>query len=594
MRKIKAMILVLLMLVNFSACGKKDTQSDDPNVGMWIAVTTTMMGFTDDVKEVFDDEISIDLKANGKFDMTLEGEHIKGKWSYEGSGITLSHRDVEFSGNIENGILTLINMMDIGLDIAFEKVEGYPGALVSKQSGDAGYYVLDRAIEEGVETSAGEMGMSASLLLSEDASFVSEFGPDDIDTGTWEKGVLNFLNESGEVEGSIPYELEGDQLTIDWGGDFIAIYLRSNDAPPAYMTSLEADSGKNLSDFQQLWDGEWYGYWEAHSVTDKYIYHDDARWDCYAKIDMNPDDTGTIYLWEVSEDIATVEISVSEDGGAGVMGAAMSESGHYWNGDPIGHADWIIDPSLYGYDNYMVIDGRYEDESGEGFNYIAYLRPWGQLWDDIPFEERPPWYGWYTDNYADSSMIEAVGAYNGGVHSELDYTPDQPASGGESVVSGDGERISTGVISALCPDGWKSYDVTDFFSDDEDAIDLARLQFNKGAQTEDDKYLTSGVDISYFDKDSYFMEPTPEVYMVDNPEEWGPMELSGRNWQGFKDLDRGDTYIWSKEGDYHLMVIVFIESDGDKLSMEDAEVQAIISSIGIEQKKGSVKSSMKT
>ena len=60
------------------------------------------------------------------------------------------------------------------------------------------------------------------------------------------------------------------------------------------------------------------------------------------------------------------------------------------------------------------------------------------------------------------------------------------------------------------------------------------------------------------------------------------MELSGRNWQGFKDLDRGDTYIWSKEGDYHLMVIVFIESDGDKLSMEDAEVQAIISSIGIE------------
>lgn len=594
MKKITAIILSFLMLINLTACGSKSAKSDDPNVGMWIAVSTSMMGFTDDIKEVFDEEISIDLKDNGKFEMMLEGEKFKGKWTYDGSDLVLSHRDVEFSGTIENGILTLINMMDIGLDIVFEKAGGYSGQVDAKQAGDAGYYVLEKAIEDGVEISQEEikaMGMSASILLNEDGSFVSEFGPHDIDSGTWKEGLLEFLNESGQVEGSIPYELEGDQLTIDWDGDFIAIYMRSNDSPADYMLNLQAESGVELTDFQQLWDGEWYGYWEAHSVTDKYSYHDEAWKDCYAKIQMNPDDTGLIYLWDTIEDIATVEISVSEEGGAGVMGAAMSESGYYWNGDPIGHADWIIDPSLYGYDNYMVIDGRYEDEAGEGFNYIAYLRPWGQLWDDIPEEERPPWYGWYTDNYSAGSMMETVAAYSGGrIHSELagDWKiadtggSSGESSGGDSVGDVSGERISTGVISALCPDGWKSYDVTDFFSDDEDAIDLAGLQFNKGAQTEDDKYLTSGIEISYFDKDSYFMEPTPENYMVDNPEDWGPMELSGRTWIGFKDLDRGDTFIWSQEGDYHLLVTLFIDSSDDKLSMEDAEVQAIISSIGIE------------
>ena len=71
---------------------------------------------------------------------------------------------------------------------------------------------------------------------------------------------------------------------------------------------------------------------------------------------------------------------------------------------------------------------------------------------------------------------------------------------GNAVGNVSGERIDTGIISALCPDGWKSYDVADYFSDDDDAIDPTRLEFHKGAQTPDDQFFKPGIDISYYDK----------------------------------------------------------------------------------------------
>ena len=68
------------------------------------------------------------------------------------------------------------------------------------------------------------------------------------------------------------------------------------------------------------------------------------------------------------------------------------------------HADWIIDPALAGrfegYDNVICIDGSYTADDGtSGLTYYIYLRPWGQLWDDIAqeFPDDIPYYyeSWY-------------------------------------------------------------------------------------------------------------------------------------------------------------------------------------------------------
>lgn len=355
-------------------------------------------------------------------------------------------------------LIMLINLLACGnKDATGNSDEPNVETSPSKTVENPGYYVLVEAIEDG-ETMTGdklrEMGFDYYIILNEDSTAV--FQVDYLATGTWGNGVLKLNNDAGETA-ILDYKIDEDKLTIDWDG-LIMIYMRRSDGHSEQTVSIEG-----LSKVQQWWDGDWYGYWETHSVSDDYRDMEDGPWECYAEIKINPDDTGTIYLWERSGDIARVNITISEDGGSGDMGAAFSESGHHWNDVEVGHADWIIDPSLYGYDNYMVIDGRYEDEDGEGFNYLMYLRPWGQLWDDIPKDERPPDYaGWYLDNYTVGPMAETVLAsitdYDGYSDPEIDgpdteeLTPSTSAGGTvEAIYELEGVNLS-----AMLPVDWCS------------------------------------------------------------------------------------------------------------------------------------------
>lgn len=426
MKKIGYIFLVLIMLVNLSACGSKRAKSKDSNVGMWKAVSASMMGVTQDIKDVLEKGASLELKENGKFNMVLDGKKVSGKWLYKDGKLTLSEKKREYGGTIEEGVLTLNKMLGIGLDLTFEKEGGSVGGRRLKAKGDAGYYVIEKAIESGETVTAEEfeeMGMFAYILLNEDGTFVSSFGEDDVDTGTWEKGVLNFQNAQGEIEDSINYKLSGDKMTIDWGGDFIVTYVRSKDAPPV-TTSGKTDDAQELSELREWWDGEWYGYWQTYSATGDYKGLEDNLWECYALIEMNLDSTGAIYLWDDGGDIARVDISVSKDSSSGHMGKAISVSGDQWEGAEIGYGDWEIDPSLHAYEDYFVIDSHYKDELGGGFDYKVYLRPWGKIWDDVAEDDRPQWDDdWYFDN-ADDSMFKAIRGYGGYIHSQLPETPE--------------------------------------------------------------------------------------------------------------------------------------------------------------------------
>ncbi len=121
MKKVASIILALLMLVSLAACGSSDVSSDDPNVGMWTAVSASMLGITTDIDEVFDQGASLELKANGKYVLTLDGENGNGKWTYEDGGLAFTSSEFDFYGSVESDILTLENLMDTGLSINFEK-----------------------------------------------------------------------------------------------------------------------------------------------------------------------------------------------------------------------------------------------------------------------------------------------------------------------------------------------------------------------------------------------------------------------------------------------------------------------------------------
>lgn len=165
-------------------------------------------------------------------------------------------------------------------------------------------------------------------------------------------------------------------------------------------------AGAPVSPNSQLyWQGDWYGWLRIPTASgEAWEELEDYWWDCYAQITVDADGVGTMYIY--SDDIEFAKVQVSFSGNA-----AMSEGGWFVDAE-VGHADWIIDPTLYEYENLLVIDGTYEDPLGDGwdgFSYVIWLRPWGRLWDDVPNEDRPPYYDWYVDYVAEGSAMPKYG-----------------------------------------------------------------------------------------------------------------------------------------------------------------------------------------
>lgn len=120
-------------------------------------------------------------------------------------------------------------------------------------------------------------------------------------------------------------------------------------------------------------------------------------------------------IWDedLPQDNALSEANVALSAmGTGEYGTLTSEGGYIFDGE-LSHADWIIDPALMNYDNFICIDGWYEDADGS-FHYAMYLRPWGTLWDDIAADspDNLPYYyeSWYLPLIeAGKSMPDMLG-----------------------------------------------------------------------------------------------------------------------------------------------------------------------------------------
>ena len=79
MKKLIAMILVLVMMVSLVACGGEP----DPNAGVYQAVSATALGITMDIEDVYEGETWIELKNGGKGKICLDGQEFSLKWELE-------------------------------------------------------------------------------------------------------------------------------------------------------------------------------------------------------------------------------------------------------------------------------------------------------------------------------------------------------------------------------------------------------------------------------------------------------------------------------------------------------------------------------
>lgn len=170
----------------------------------------------------------------------------------------------------------------------------------------------------------------------------------------------------------------GMDLCFQWDPDYVP-----GDAPD-----------ERLSEEARFWKGDWYGWWIVDEGTGSFADATGNWWDLCANITMGSNNGGKITLWDQD---SSKEEPLGEVAFYLEQGVAVSQNG-YFGAAVIGEGDWYIDPQSSEMENMLVISGGAENDTGT-FYYTAYLRPWGQTWEDV--QEKPYHYeNWYL------SMIE--------------------------------------------------------------------------------------------------------------------------------------------------------------------------------------------
>ena len=362
MRKVILMLLVLMLSISaLTGCGG---DSDDPDLGLWKAVTGEMLGISMEVEDFFTQGFTIELKARGRCTLSVDGESANGRWTLENGVFTVSGGGLDGKGRLENDKLTLEDVLGTGLTLIFYKDGIVP------------------ASERNAEAEADDADDNDNAVIADDTA---------------------------------------------------------NDAA--------------LSEKREWWDGDWYGYWVMVSGDDPYIGGIGRYQDCYAIINVNDDYTATILLFDDVIRIGEVEVEIVGDY-PDFMGVAEAVGGEMFY-DPLGDLDWSINPGFSGHENMIMIDNWYTDDYGDRFRYQIFLRPWGMLWDDVPDDERPPYYDWYL-SVIDMTMDEAIASLSdggGGTESGDAVTTE--------INSPDGKE---GTMSVSMPDGWYDHSMTDVLS----------------------------------------------------------------------------------------------------------------------------------
>ncbi|MBQ7092151.1 MAG: zinc-ribbon domain-containing protein, partial [Clostridia bacterium] len=119
-------LAVILLIALVSSCGGGGgADADDPNLGVYNAVTAEMWGMEMPITDMFENGVSIELKEKGKCVMNIDGTTGKGKWTLEDGVFYAEAGGAELNGTLEKGVLYAENVLDMGVNLTFEKEGGY-------------------------------------------------------------------------------------------------------------------------------------------------------------------------------------------------------------------------------------------------------------------------------------------------------------------------------------------------------------------------------------------------------------------------------------------------------------------------------------
>ena len=290
-----------------------------------------------------------------------------------------------------------------------------------------GYWVIARMEEDGVSVNEEEIammkeaGVEVFLELYADGTGILQ-GEETLEM-VWGDGVIYPVDEPEEP---VAIYLDGDELVLENDNEAM-IFVREGTKPAEEQTAVTGF---------EMWEGDWYGWWIVWDAYGSYTTYIDNFWEAFATIDVDGD-FGTVTLWDntcsKSDPIAVCDV-VFDSYGATDWGTMISLEGTFLDGTILGE-EWYVDPGdskMSQFENMLVIEGVYQDpaNSADSFEYVIFLRPWGQEWDDVAaagentdyYDDMMPgfYYDWYLpllemgyempDSYEEGlEIIEASG-----------------------------------------------------------------------------------------------------------------------------------------------------------------------------------------
>ncbi|WP_130838142.1 DUF5067 domain-containing protein [Lachnoclostridium sp. Marseille-P6806] len=272
----------------------------------------------------------------------------------------------------------------------------------------------------------GEELEYAPLFVSEDSyDILGEDNSLDIDPGRTKEVILTYALNDLTTPVEVRFEAligdEKDSHTID-----LSTVERAESAAPVSDraelldtdsddTESEAPSGGDTA--VSFWRGDWYGWWIIRDAEDAWEDASGSWWDAFARIDVGPDGSGALVLWDENHTkaspLAMLTLNVTE--GFSENGAIAGGSGYFIDA-PINPEEWTVDAAecyFSKWDHIIDIEGHYDDPAGDGsFDYEIVLRPWGMRWDDV-MEDEPnnlPYYyeDWYLPLIEDGGEMPEV------------------------------------------------------------------------------------------------------------------------------------------------------------------------------------------
>lgn len=89
MKKKHVLIPLLLALLILVSCGGKEIYKDHPAMGKWNGHEASALGMSVPLTSVFSEVPVLELKANGRCALQLDGENYTGDFTLEGNTLTI-------------------------------------------------------------------------------------------------------------------------------------------------------------------------------------------------------------------------------------------------------------------------------------------------------------------------------------------------------------------------------------------------------------------------------------------------------------------------------------------------------------------------